>query len=181
MTKNPGRIAGHDGIGRNIFGDHAARPDNRVFTNGGVAQDGGSRSDRRALLHNRAFDLPVGFRLEVPVRRRGPRVAVVDEGHAVTDEDVIFDDHALADKGMAGDLAAPPNPGVLLNLHEGADFAFVAHLTTIKVDEFGQPDVGAELYIVSNAVEWVHRPGEVSRDKRGSRACSWTRWQLRAS
>src|SRR6187402_2979782 len=102
-------IAGHNGVRRDIARDHAAGADDRAFADRHVRKNGGARSDRRALLHNRLLHFPVGGGLELSVRRRRSRVRVVDEHHAVADEDVILDGDALADKGVTRNLAAPAN------------------------------------------------------------------------
>ena len=95
-------------------------------------------ADRCSLLDYRSLDLPVGFGLQLPVGGRGPRIAVVDEHHAVADEDVVLNRDAFADERMARDLAALADAGVLLDLDEGADLRFVADLATVQVDELAR-------------------------------------------
>ena len=43
--------------------------------------------------------------LQLAARGRGARINIVDERDAVADEHVVFDRHAFADEGVAGDLA----------------------------------------------------------------------------
>ena len=76
------------------------------------ASTGGAGADRRALLHDRVLDLPIAGGLQLSGRGRRSRIGVVDEHHAVADEDVILDRHALADEGVARDLAPPANAGM---------------------------------------------------------------------
>ena len=58
------------------------------------------------FLHDRALHLPIFLGLQFAVGGRGPRITVVDKRHSVPDEDIVFDGHAFADKGVAGNLAA---------------------------------------------------------------------------
>jgi len=63
------------------------------------------RNRSRLLFHHRPLHAPVGLGLQAARGRRRPRIQVVDEHHAMSDEDVIFNADAFADKSMAGDLA----------------------------------------------------------------------------
>src|SRR5437763_192002 len=84
----------------------------------------------------------IGLQLTVDGR---PGIGVVDEHHAVPDEDVVLDRHALADERVAGDLAVLSDPGVLLNLDEGADLRVVPHFAAVEVDEFRELDALTQL------------------------------------
>ena len=72
---------------------------------------------------------------------------IVDERHAVTDEDVVFDGDAFANKGMAGNLAIAADGGILLDLDECANLGVIADLAAVQVDELGELDVLAQLYV----------------------------------
>jgi hypothetical protein len=61
----------------------------------------------------------------------------------VTDEDLIPDVDALADEGVAGDLAVAPYPRVLLDLDEAADPRIVSDFAPICVYEIEQADIRA--------------------------------------
>src|SRR5437867_11781122 len=63
----------------------------------------------------------------------------------MTNEHVVLNVHALADERVDGNLAAAPDPRILLNLDEGRDFGFVANFTTVEVNEFGELYVFSEL------------------------------------
>src|SRR4029453_8331651 len=84
--------------------------------------------------------LPVGFALQraVPVGRA--RVAIVREHHAVAHENLIVDDHSLADEGVRRYLAAGPDDRFLLDLDERADLRLVADCTSVEIDERGLDD-----------------------------------------
>src|SRR5580698_2546248 len=157
VTQDPGRISGDDRVGWDIFGDHAARADNRVFTDGGIAQNRDAGANGRAPANDGALDFPVSLGLQLPAGGCSPRIAVVNKGHTMTDEDVIFDHDSFTDKAVTGYLAALPDCGVLLNLDERADFRLVAYFTSVKVDELSQSDIGAQLDVGRNAVVRVHR------------------------
>ena len=77
-------------------------------------------------MNNSGDHFPVVFRLEVAVYGSGPGIFVIDEHHPVAYEDIVFDGNALADKGVAGDLAGAPDNGVLLDFYEGTDLRVVA-------------------------------------------------------
>src|SRR5690606_22487019 len=83
---------------------------------------------------------------------RGAREAVVREHHAVADEDLVLDVHALADERVRGHLAACADEGVLLDLHERADARLVADRAAVEIHEIGvkDPDVLPEANAVCN-------------------------------
>ena len=83
-----------------------------------------------------ALDFPVSFGLQLSAGRCSSGIAIVDEGYAVADEDVIFDHDPFADKSVTGNLAALANRGVLLNLDESTDLRLVAYFTSVEIDEF---------------------------------------------
>jgi hypothetical protein len=59
----------------------------------------------------------------------------------MTDKDVVLDGHALANKGVRGDLAIPSDEGVLLDLDERSDPAVVADRAAVEIDEGKNFDV----------------------------------------
>jgi hypothetical protein len=136
VTKDSGRISGHDRVGGNIFGDYTASAYNRVLTDMDVRENRGTGTHRRALLYNRTFDLPIGFGLQIPIGSRGARIAVIDKHHPMSDEDIVLDNDAFADKGVTGDLAASSDTGIFLDFHECADLRLVSDLASIQVYEF---------------------------------------------
>lgn len=68
----------------------------------------------------------------------------------MTDEDVVADVNALADEGMGGNLAAAPDGGATLNLHETADFRVVADAAAVKIDEIEPADVAPDLNVMDD-------------------------------
>jgi len=99
-----------------------------------------SASDRRAALHSRGHNLPVGFGLQ-PAALRCPRVQVVDEHDSVADEDIIFDGDPFANKSVGRDLAPVAYKSVLLNLDEGSNLSFIAHRAAIEIDQIRLEDL----------------------------------------
>src|ERR1700730_435279 len=149
-------IPGHNGIVRNVLGDHAARTHDGVISYRNFAQNRRARSDRSAFAHHGIFHFPVRFGLQFAFRGSRSRVGIVDKSHAVANEDVVLYVYALTDKRMTGNFAAPADAGIFLNLHKCADLGFVSNLASIHVDEFGELDVLSQLYIRGNAYEFVH-------------------------
>ena len=151
MAQHAGGIAGHDGIGGDVFGDHAAGADNGVLADGDLRQNRRAGADGGALFHQRALDRPVLFGLQLTATGGCARIAVVDEYHPVPDEHVVFNGDAFADKGMARNLAAAAHFGILLNLDKGADLSLVAHFAAVQVDELRQADATPQLDVGGNA------------------------------
>ena len=80
------------------------------------------------------------------------RISIVREHDAVADEDLVFDDHALANERVRRDLAAGADQRFLLNLDERADLGFVADRATVEIDErrLRNTDIRAERNVVGN-------------------------------
>src|SRR5215203_315213 len=151
-AQNPGGVSCNDGVRRHVTRNDTARANDRALPDRHIGKDGRARSDRGAFLDHGRFHFPIVRRLQITSRRRRPRVGVVDKDHTVSNEHVIFNRHAFTNKRVTRDFAALTNAGALLNFNKGADFRFVANLTTVEVDEFGKPDVFPEFYVGSNAV-----------------------------
>lgn len=126
FSQNACRVSGDDGVGRDIFGDHAAGADDGAFADGDAAEDGGVGAERSPCFDDRGNDLPVGFGLQAAAVGGGAGVEVVDEHDAVADKDLVLYGDALADEGVALDLAVPADGGVFLDLDKGADLGAVA-------------------------------------------------------
>jgi hypothetical protein len=94
--------------------------------------------------------------LQRSVGRGGPRIAVVNEHHAMADENVILDRDALANKGVARDFAPLADRCVFLDLNEGADLGLIANLASVEVDELGQSYILTKLYVRCDAYIRVH-------------------------
>src|ERR1700688_458367 len=74
----------------------------------------------------------------------------------MADEYVVFNVHAFADEGVAGNFAATADPRIFLNFYKCADLGFVSNFTSIHVNELGELDVFPELYIRGDAYKFVH-------------------------
>src|ERR1700693_2999188 len=72
----------------------------------------------------------------------------------MADENVVLNGDAFTDKRVAGNFAAPADPGIFLNFNKRADFRFISNFTSIHVDELGELDVFSELHIRGNAYEF---------------------------
>src|SRR5208283_4231351 len=64
-----------------------------------------------------------------------------------TDKHIVFDDYPLADEGVARNLAALADFGVLLHFNKRPDLCLVSDFATVKVDELGQLHVLAKLHV----------------------------------
>src|ERR1700733_13709866 len=124
------RISRHDRVGGNIPGNHAPGAHDSLLTNCHFRQNGGTRPDRRPLLDESAFHAPVGLSLQLSVSSSS-RIAVIDESHAMPDENLVLDGDPFTDKRVAGDLASLTDLGVLLNLYERPDLGLVTNLAAV--------------------------------------------------
>src|SRR2546426_2344312 len=121
------RHSGNGRARRDILRHDRAGADERTLANRDAAHDHGAAPDRRPSTDARRHDLPVGLGLERAAGGRA-RIAIVDEHHAVTDEDLVLDRHPLAQERMRGDLAPGADAHALLNLDERTDLRLVADL-----------------------------------------------------
>src|SRR6266702_7368165 len=150
-------ISRHNCVRRHVFRHNAPGANDRVLTNGYIAQNGRSGTNGSPFADFGSFDFPVGFRLQPASGNRCARVHVVDEGHAVANEDVVFNVHALTDERMARNLAAAADRGILLDFDERSDFRLIADFAAVQIDEFRKLHVLAQLHAGSDADIFVHR------------------------
>ena len=122
-----------------------------MLANGHAAQNRGIAADGGAALYPCRHANPIGVRLQFSRPGRCLRVTVVDEHHAVADEDAVFNHHAFTDEAVARDFHAATDLGALLNLDESADLAFVADVTPIQVGEGIDPDTSAQFHVGCDA------------------------------
>src|SRR5881227_1981867 len=146
-------IAGDDRAGGNVFSYYRARADYRALAYLDAAEDGRVRADGCAAADDCRFELPVRFGLRRAVFARGAGTAVVDEHDAVADEDFVLDADALADEGVARNLAARAYARALLDFDEGADARLVADAAAVEVDEAVDSNVAAQDNVRSDAAK----------------------------
>jgi hypothetical protein len=82
-------------------------------------------------------------------------VLVVDEHHAVTDEDLVIDLDAVADERVALDTATGTDPGTPLDLDVRAHPGVVSDRATIEIGELKDDDPVTEGDVVDHAVRRV--------------------------
>jgi hypothetical protein len=106
-------------------------------------------SERGTFAHSRFDHLPIGWSSKGPVNIGCVRLQIVNEYHPVTDENLIFDHHALAQETVRRDLAPLADHHPLLDLDKGANSRFVAYPTGIDIDQVGleDPDVTTQFRI----------------------------------
>src|SRR5262249_55882486 len=154
-SDDPSRHPGDDRVVGHVFRHHRARPDQCADAHGYSAEDGRVAADRCPGPDQGPDDLPVCIRLERAVRVHRPRVGVVDEHHAVTDEHAVLYGDAFTDEGVARDLAAGSDGGALLDLHERADPRAAADAAPVEVDELRMEhdDTLGQLHILGDHLD----------------------------
>ena len=96
------------------------------------------------MFDDRAEERPVFGFLQATIRRRRAGGLVVDEKHAVPDEDLVLDLDALADEAVALELAAAADARPSLDLDERADSRPVPIVAAVEVRERGDLNVVTE-------------------------------------
>src|SRR5690242_16161631 len=119
--------AGQNRIFRHIPRHDGAGADQRACADRHAAHDHRPRSDRSAFLHDRRS-------------RSAPHVGctrfeVVDEHHAMTDEDVVLERHAFAQEAVRRNLAASPDAYIPLYLSEGSDARLRTYYASVQIHE----------------------------------------------
>src|SRR5947207_6601440 len=109
LQERPRRMPYHSRTRSHVAGDHGARPDERAGPDPDSAEDHRSGAQGRPALDYRPAQFPVSPGLQRPVLGGRPGIAVIEEQHAVTDEDLILNGYAIADEAVALDLAARPD------------------------------------------------------------------------
>ena len=68
----------------------------------------------------------------------------------MADENVVFQNHAFANKRVAGNFAAVSDFRAFLDFDKSPDFHVVADFTTVEMCEFVDADVFAQLHVGRN-------------------------------
>src|SRR6516162_10741073 len=132
---------------RHVFRDDRAGANERILPYGDAGQDRRIRAYRSARLHNRWDEGPILGALHGAVGIRGPRALIVCEHDAVTDGNIVFYRHALADKTMRRDLTILADNHPLLHLHECGNLRIITYFTLIQVDEIQNADILSDKHI----------------------------------
>lgn len=152
-----------------------ARTDHRAGTDGDPAHNYGPRTQRSPLVDRNKFLFP----------RAGSRafdggMAIIDEHHAMPDENILGKGDTGADKGVALDSAAGTQDDPSLNFDERPDHAIVADGAAIEVGKGIQLYASAEDYIRGNAAKGSVRVC-AHRAETGTIWPRWTRDSLAAA
>src|SRR3954471_6986474 len=99
-----GGDARYGGLRRDIPRNYCAGADDRPGADGHATEDHRAGAQAGAILYPGLKHGPVVLGLEVAALRGGTRDLVVDEHHAVADEDAVADRDAVADERVALDL-----------------------------------------------------------------------------
>ena len=146
-------ISSHRGMRGNICGYNRAGSDDGVFADGHAAEYGRATANAGPALDDDGHDCPIIIRLDGASRPGGARIFVVDEGHTMTHEDLVFDRHAFTDERVTRYFAVATHVGAFLNLDEGTDFSAVANLATVEVNEMVNDYVTTESNVSSDYAE----------------------------
>ena len=87
FMQDPGGITCHCSIRRHVFRNDASSTDHGIFSDSYSTQQGRARTDCCPLLNHGTLAIPVHFSLKLPGGIDRPRIAIVDEGDTVPDED----------------------------------------------------------------------------------------------
>ena len=156
-------IAGYSDARWNVFRDNRARADDRVVTDCHSAQDGGVAANAGLSSHDGWNYFPINVGLQRTAFSSRARIFVVDENHAVADEDFVLDRDAFADKAMRGNFAVAAYAGALLNLDERSNAGAVADLTAVEINEVMDFDVAAKLDVRRDYAELSRHETETKR------------------
>jgi len=130
-----GWISHHQGIVRSTPGDHRARPDECIGTDGIAAHDGGVGADGGPCLDQGGPHL-------VHAGYVGAGVEHVGEHHGRAAEHVVLQGDPLVDRDVVLDLAAVSYDRVRTDHHVLADAAVPAYLRALQ-DVAEMPDPGS--------------------------------------
>ena len=145
-------IARYDRARGNILGDYAARSDSRPFANFDSAKNRGAGTNRGSFPDDGRDAFPIGIRLLRAVRVRCPRKAIVDKGHIMSDEYLIFDRDSFANERMARDFATTAHASTFLNFDERPNLGVIANFATVEIRECEDLDPLAKLHVRRNAL-----------------------------
>jgi hypothetical protein len=116
-----GDVAGNDRAGAN----HGAFAYRNTGENSGIAADRGTAANAGGK------DFPVRIRLQLTLRVRGARTAVIGEYHSMPDENLIGDLDAFADEAVRRDFAAVADDGIFLYFDKRPNLRFITDATSI--------------------------------------------------
>ena len=85
-------------------------PDRREPTDRAAGEDDGARADRAAVREHDGLDDAIGILGDLALGGDGPRIALVGQDGAGTEQDAVLDDAATLDDRAVLDLDAIPDP-----------------------------------------------------------------------
>ena len=121
--------AGNDRLISDVARDHCAGADKCASSDGYAAHDHGAAPDRRATFDQNRHHHPILWTGALS-RDSRPRLVVINEHHAMTDEDLILNSDPGANETVGGNLALRSDPDLTPNLDEGSNCAVAADRTS---------------------------------------------------
>src|SRR4051794_7624868 len=85
-----GRYSGDDHTGWHVLGHYRTGANSRSGTNHHTAEDSRVRADRHSLADMGTLQCPIGTSLRTSVHRGCPRILVVREHDAMSDENLVI-------------------------------------------------------------------------------------------
>jgi hypothetical protein len=92
--------------------------------------------------------MPIGIGLQTAISIGGSRKTIVYECDVVSYENIVFDVHAFADKGMARNLAVLAYASAFLYFHKSSHFATIIYAASVGVHPVENAHIFSELHIV---------------------------------
>lgn len=133
--ENPSRIAHHHGERGHIGGDDGTCANEGALADLDSAKEHRTGPDRSTTTDTRRFQRPAPRAHPITLFVRGPRISIIGEDDAWSDEDFVFNRHTAADEREARNLAARTHGRSGTNLHEGCDGRIVTDRAPIEVHE----------------------------------------------
>jgi hypothetical protein len=95
------------------------------------------RADRSPATYPSPLEQPVIGPLQLPCSGGGTGESVINKHHAMTDEHLIFDNDAFADKGMRRNFTAFADLDCSLDFDKRANACLGPNRTSVEVNEVG--------------------------------------------
>ena len=112
--------------------------------------------------------MPIGVGLQLSIRVGCSRIAVIDEGDAVPNENAFLQRDAFADESVAGNLATGPNFSSLLNLYERTNLGLIPDLAAVKIYKPADLDIAPQLHVRRDALaidSLLRHPPEIPTER----------------
>jgi hypothetical protein len=135
IADHPRRHARRNRKRGNVLCEHGAGANESAFTDADAAQHGHIGADRRPPTDLGCLYRPVCCRLHCSVVVGRARISIIGKHDAMTDKNLILNDHSLANERVGRYLASISDRGIALYLDEWTDEGTVADRAAVQIDE----------------------------------------------